>query len=384
MLRNYPFHSPSAQSSEKHDKKIRVCIRGIFGLLGSRIALAIGRNSDIELAVGIAKNDPTLADALKTMNVLPEDIRKKVFADKMYLDERHSIVRDLNASQAITKFEPADQLNLSKECDIVIDAASPGSIGKWMDRYCAFDGNILVQSGEYPMGRTIAPPLVRQTNDEGNIFRQGDCALSGIVPVLASLAPFASRFTMHILTQYTDKLMDYTTDQRLGSTYIRTDVKEQVQNELNLLLPETELVLLGVSQVSGLSYYTATLLVETKYPISGSDIKELLRSKPRIRVIPDLSSTYEITHYHRERLQAFGMEIPPIIVFGADLNSTAKSTLLRLCIAIDYRYIAVLPNIDAIRMLVLGMGGEDAMRMTDVNMGFDDARLYLGELTRTH
>jgi len=362
MLRDNA-QTPSAQRNE------HICIRGIFGLLGSRIALAIRKNPDMKLAVGIAKNDPTLHDALKTMKPLPEDIRKDLFAEKMYLDDKHSVVREVNASQNMVTFEPADQLNLS-DCDVVIDAASPGSSQKWMERYRTFNGPVVIQSGEYPLGRLIVPPRKMSYSENENIFRQGDCVLSGIVPVLHYLEPVAKRIIMSILTQYTEKLNDYTTGERLGSTYIREDVKQQVETELEPLFPETELMLLGVSQVSGLSYYTATLLVETKYQMSGQEIKELLENKPRIRVVPDIKSTYEIAHFHKERMQAFGKEMPPITVFGSDLNSTARSTLFRIMIAIDYRYIAVLPNIDTVRMLTLGMSGEEAMRFTDRNMGF--------------
>ena len=357
--------SPSAQRDEH-----KICIRGIFGLLGSRIALAIRKNPDMRLVVGIAKNDPTLRDALSTMQPLPDDIRKELFAEKMYLDDKHNVVRELNAMQDMVRFEPADQLNLAKECDLIIDAASPGSAQKWLGRYDAFKGLVVLQSGEYPLGRSIVPPKKMPHESEDKLFRQGDCVLSGIVPVLSYLEPISKRVIMHIVTQYTEKLNDYTTDQRLGSTYIRDEVKQQVESELAPLFPETELVLLGVSQVSGLSYYTATLLVETKCPISGQEIKELLENRPRIRVVPGIKSTYEISHFHKERMQALGREIPPITVFGSDLNSCAKSTMFRIMIAIDYRYIAVLPNIDATRMLVQNMDGEEAMRITDRNMGF--------------
>jgi len=368
MLGNNALSTLSAQRANEH-KPVRVCIRGIFGLLGSRIALAIRKNPDMRLTVGIAKRDPTLEEALRSMKPLPEEIARSACAEKMYLDDKHDIVREVNESQLV-KFEPADQLSLAKECDIIIDAASPGSSEKWLERYKASKKPVILQSGEEPRWHTIIPPKIRKIGLEENIFRQGDCVLSGIVPVLTYLSPLLSRATMHILTQYTDKLNDYTTDDRMGTTYIREDVKEHVKNELAPLFPDTEIVLLGVSQVSGLSYYTATMLLDTKYPISGEELTSCLEGKPRIRVVPDIKSTFEIARYHKERMHAFGREIPPITVFGSDLTSREKTTMLRLMIAIDYRYIAVLPNIDAVRMLALGMSGEKAMRETDRNMGF--------------
>lgn len=360
----------SFPAGANRDKPVRVCIRGIAGLLGSRIALAMAKNPDMKLVAGIARNDATLKEAIATLDPLPEKIIKNVFPERMFLDDRHQVVREVNASQHIAKFEPADQLNLQKECDVVIDAATPGSADKWMDRYHSFDKPVILQSGEYGKGRTMVPPLVREPNNWGKIYRQGDCVLSGVVPVLAPLAPLSEHVIMHILTQYTEKLNDYTTDQRLGTTYIREDVKEQVENELMSLLPNTNMVLLGVSQVSGLSYYTTTLLVETRQPMAGMDLCKVLKNKPRMRVVPEVRSTYEIAHFHKERMGAFSKEMPPITIFGSDLETEEKKTSFRIGIAIDYKYIAVLPNIDAVRMLVLGLAGEDAMRITDRNMGF--------------
>jgi glyceraldehyde-3-phosphate dehydrogenase/erythrose-4-phosphate dehydrogenase len=354
--------------AQRNEQKIRVCIRGIFGLLGSRLALAIRKNPDMQLVVGIAKNDPTLKEALASLQPLPEHIVQHALAEKTYLDERHSVVRDTNASQHFVAFEPADQLNLSKACDVVLDAASPGSVGKWMERYRAFQRPVILQSGEYPTGTSIVPPLIGGNN--GNIYRQGDCVLSGVVPVLSYLEPIVARAQMYILTQYTEKLNDYTTDERLGTTYLRDDVETQLNNELQPLLPTMELLLVGVSQVSGLSYYTATMLLESRWPLTGQELSEFLCSKPRIRVVPGIRSTYEIAHFHHARMHAFGKSIAPITIFGNDLTSRAKSTQFKIRLAIDYRYIAVLPNIDAVRMLVRAMGGEEAMQITDAHIGF--------------
>jgi len=339
----------------------------MYGLLGSRIALAIGKSSDMEVSTGIVKSDPTLRSALSAFKQLPEGIRKRIVPERMYLDDKHATVRELNASQDVVRFEPADQLNVAKECDALIDAASPGSSQKWMERYTTSNRTVILQSGEYPHGSLIVAPVVKDRN--AKIHRQGDCVLSGIVPVLASLAPLAARITMHILTQYTEKLNDYTTDQRLGTVYLREEIKEQLETELVPMFPETNLTLLGVTQASGLSFYTATLLVETREALSGQQLKELLSGKPRIRVVPDIRSTFEIAHY-KEIVEAFDGKVQPITVFGSGLNSNEKTTMHRIMIAIDYRYIAVLPNIDAVRMLASGMDGEQAMKVTDRDMNF--------------
>ena len=361
--------SPCAPRSSADNKPTRVAIRGIAGLLGSRLAMAISKNPDMELTVGIAKSDRTLTEALRTMAPLSENIRQGALAKQMFLDNKHKEVSKINSSQNIVEFREADQLNLSKECDVIVDATSPGGSIFWMERYASSGLPVILQSGEYPRGDLIAPPIVKQSIN-GKIFRQGDCVLSGLVPVLAHLEPLSAKLTMHILTQYTEKLNDYTTDERLGAVYIRDDVREEVRNGFSMLFPEARIELVGVSQASGLSYYTANVLLEAKYPISGVDLGELLSGKPRMRVVPSVESTYEISHFHKERAQAFGGQLPPITVFGTDLLSRDKQTLFRIGVAIDYRFIAILPNIDAIRILAKGIDGEASMRITDKNMGF--------------
>jgi hypothetical protein len=360
----------SAQRGEEDKKQINVCIRGFCGLLGSRLVLALQRNPDLKFAVGIAKDDPTLREWIKTTKPLSESIIKRLIPEKIYLDDTHKVVRKVNSQQPFATFESADQLNLSKSCDVIIDCASPGSCDKWLEQYSQSGLYVILQSGESPRGRLIVPPLMSKEKTDGKILRQGDCVLSGVIPVLAHLAPLSESITMHMLTQYTKKLNNYTTDERLGSTYVRNDVAEQLENEFSHLFPDTELELLGVSQVSGLSFYTATIGFSTKYPISGMEIKEILEPKPRIRVVPNVTSTYEIAHYIEGRMRALGIEVQPITVFGSDLNSSSNAKKFRIWIAISYRYIAVLPNIDAIRMVIHGLSGEDAMRITDKNMGF--------------
>jgi dihydrodipicolinate reductase len=112
------------------EKKIRVCIRGMSGLLGSRLALAIKKQNDMIVTVGISKNDKSLNRILNGM-LSREDLPKE-----MYLDEPHKVVNEVNASQSLVKFKPTDQLNLKTVCDIVVDATSPGTRGdKWDEKY---------------------------------------------------------------------------------------------------------------------------------------------------------------------------------------------------------------------------------------------------------
>lgn len=350
--------------------QIKVCIRGLAGLLGSRIAQCIARNPDLKLTAGIVKKDWTLQNVFATMDTCSEGVVKGLCPEALYLDEKHSVVREVNKAQTHLKFEPADQLNLGSSCDLVVDVSAPGTLNSWWNKYCELGKPVILQSGEYPKGRLISLPLVEAENGKDrNIYRQGDCILSGISPVLAHLKPVMKNLTMHVVTQYTDKLGDYPTDLRLSAAYYREDVQKQIEGGLKELL-DCSFMIMGVVQIPGISYYTISLSVETKESITGLQLRDMLIDRPRIRIVPGLNSTFEIEQFHKERVHAIGRELPPISVFGADLNSDEKKKTFRIGIALDYKPLVALANIDAIRAIGLGLSGEEAMRITDGNMGF--------------
>lgn len=373
MLRDHALSTSS--SAQRCDKPIRVCIRAIAGTLGRRLALAIRRCPDLHTTVGIVKKDRTLEKAFQRMKRLadgeklpPETIRKMLWPEKIYLDERHRVVREVNSQcQGMVEFEPADQLNLSDECDIVLDAAANGLAAR-MKKYQHFHGPVVLQSGDYPHGRLLVPPFPPEQGDE-NIFRQGDCVLSSVGPALSALQEVAVHIRMDILTQYTDKLNDYTLDDAITATHTRPELKSALLVQLFSLVPHTRISIGSMLQRPGLSFYTISLQLETTHPMAGKDLKELLSNQPRILTIPFITSTQELCDY-RETIGMLGKSIPPIVVTGQELNSTERSIHFELTMFIDYRYVAVLPNIDAVSMIMLGMSGAEAMHRTDTVMGF--------------
>ena len=139
------------------EEKIRVCIRGMSGLLGNRLALAIKKQKDMEVVAGICRNDQSLN------RILNGRLSREELPREMYLDEPHKVVSEVNESQSLITFRPADQIRLKKLCDVVVDTTSPGSRGKtWDEKYKHFRKPVIIQSGEYPNGRLIAPPLIAQ------------------------------------------------------------------------------------------------------------------------------------------------------------------------------------------------------------------------------
>src|SRR3989338_6220625 len=334
------------------NKKIRVGIRGMTGLLGHRLALAISKQEDMEVSLGIVKNDRSLARLLSgNWPVVPEHV---------FLDEKHQAVRSVNSSQNLVHFRPADQLCLSDLCDIMVDAAAPGNREKWDERYCDFKKPVILQSGEYPFGRLIAPPLISQGNSM--IYRQGDCILSVLSPVLAALDDVIKVARIYVVMQYNHVLNDYTTNQRINSTYMSYDQENQISKEIASLFREREVLLQGISQIPGLDYYTITFNLDTRLNVSWQDIRDRLSASPRILIAPkNLTSTYEIDQFLKEEARTVGKDIPPIVVY----DNFSSGSSARIVATVYSRCIAVLPNIDAARFLSTGGDPLEAMRLTD-------------------
>ena len=348
------------------DRKVKVGIRGIAGLLGKRLAREIRKQPDMEIAFGILRCDSTLEMLLSS----PTDLSwmKEM---PLYLDDKTERIKECNESQKEISFKSANtDLNLKDECDILIDAASPGTREKWDERYRGFKKPVIIQSGEYPYGRLVSPPLIEEGH--GNIYRQGGCILSGVSPVLAALKEEMKGVRIHVLMQYDKKLNDFPTNQKIHSIYLDDTSGEILRKEVQSLLNGKEVIVEGMLQVPGLDYYVVTFHLDTKRLLNGKVLREYLESRPRINIAPEnFSSTYEIDHLLREQAQAIGKSIPPIVVYGCDLDYVVpRENNIRLRIAIYSRMIAVLQNIDAIRMLANGTTPVDAMKITDEYAGF--------------
>jgi len=341
---------------------VRVAIVGALGNLGSRLAIALSQDPAFNLAVGVVQPDDNLIRALSALETNPE-LKSIIWAEEMFMAERHQKVRNWNARQSLIKFKPVDQLSLKNSCDVVIDVTNYGS-RELMRQYLDFKCPVILQSGA-KIGNLISPPLVLPSAD--GIYRQGDCLVSALIPVLSAFNGLTS-IRMHLIKQYGEQLGDYPTYQRLNATYLCPDVVKYLMRELSQLLPEVRLEVEGVYQIPGLIYYTATLILELDQAISGADLRNKLGSQPRLKVVGDqITSTYDIDYYLQARLQMAGSSLPPIIVYGSTLkpgkDEVAKRVYLQL--AIYYKLIAVLPNIDALRILCLGEDPQTAMRRTD-------------------
>jgi len=326
--------------------KIKVGIRGYCGLLGSRLALAIKRQRDMKVTTGIVKNDKTLRRLTSGLLYKP---------DHLYMDEKKSICDAAG-------WTPADQAKLSKNCDILIDAAA-GDLEKRISKNSNFKGPVIYQSGDYPHGHLISPPYVQKNK---KTYRQGDCILSALSPVIKALEGITNSIRIQVSMQLNSKLNDYPTRQRIASTYLGDELEEQINTEFKKLVPDNNVKIDCLYQRPGFDYYDITLMLKTKN-VQSHELEQAFDS-PRIKIV-DAESTYEIDQHYREDAVLMGRMIAPITIYRKDLQSTGTEHRIRM--SVYSKLIAVLPNIDAIRIIIRkDYEPLQAMRFTDKRMKF--------------
>ncbi|MFA4818618.1 MAG: hypothetical protein WC621_02125 [Patescibacteria group bacterium] len=352
------------------ESKIRVGIRGVAGLLGSRIAAAIQRTNDIKLEVGVVLPDRTLETLLNRRQFLPQfqcALPKQLFVQvPNHTGGESEIVRQLNARGQV-RFQGVSQLSWRKSCDVIIDNAYPAGKEVVEEQYRAFPGIVILQDGAAPEGRLIVPPLTAPDAGQGNRYRMGDCILSGLVPLLYPLRDIAKTVRVHLLTQFDGRESDYLITERAHAFYVRDDLRVKVTKDLGVLFPDQEIDVEAVIQIPSLLHYQLTLSVELREAINHNDLRYRLGTMPRVRLVPSgVTSTYDVN-----LARSFSDEIPPIVVFESSLEpGVGASSMVRIVAALYYRTAAVLPNLDSIRILAQGMDPIEAMRQTDRDMGF--------------
>jgi len=349
-------------------KPVRIGIRGAAGLLGSRLAAAIARTTDLHATVGICRNDPTLERMISRMQ-FGGPLSHQALPEKIYLEDENSVIAALNAKAGCARFFPARELDLATSCDVVIDAATSSTGPERTGIFQGFTGPILLQDGAYPTGRLIAPPLLAAAQG-GNRYRQGGCFLSGVVPVLAAFQETLARARLHLVMQYDGRETDFMITERMNTFRVADQYRPRMQEELAALLPNAHCEVVSVIQIPGMLHYAVTLEMECRGSLSTQNAVERLQHIPRVRFMPrSVEGTYELN-----LARVIDERIPPIAVLGSTVEVVASgnATNIRVVLALYYRTLAVLPNLDAIRILVQGMDPIAAMQQTDRDMGFSE------------
>ncbi len=304
----------------------------------------------MEVSVGTAIKDQTLERFFSRSAYLVQKSQQPL-ARLLLVAERHREIRALNEKGWAC--EPLDQYSLYRLCDVLVDATGPGVSIRYEKDDIASDIPVILQSGEFPRGRLIAPPVMQE--GQSRLYRQGDCVLSGVAPIVAALEKSScgvESLNISVLMQYSSPLRDYPTSQRICATYIRKDISDQLNSELRQLFPAINSRVNPVLQVPGLDYYTVTFNVKVKNSISGNQLLAVLRNSQRTFVSDEeVSSTYQIDHYFRESIA--GSELPPIGIYSQFIEPKGAeiATSLVICASLYSRFMAVLPNIEAVRMV---------------------------------
>lgn len=348
---------------------IRVAVRGASGLLGSRLLAAVGKTHDLRVTAGVVRSDPTLERLIGRL-AFGNPAERQALPEQFYLDESDAVLHQLNRKLGgRLTMRPLSELNLAAVSDVVVDAASgaPGKGHPLQAQYQNFAGPIILQDGEYPIGRLIAAPLIAPSQG-GNRWRQGGCFLSGIAPILAVFGPELKSLRLHLVMQCRGRESDFLITERVNSFQIADYYIPQMEKELGLLLPNCESTVESVIQIPGMLHYAVALEMTVSSKFTVADVKHQFAHLPRVRLLPDaVTGTYEIN-----LARVLDDRIPPIMVFGGSVTCRPDGTgaNIRFKLALYYRTLAVLPNLDAIRVLCQGLDPLEAMRQTDRDMGF--------------
>ena len=86
----------------------------------------------------------------------------------------------------------------------------------------------------------------------------------------------------------------------------------------------------------------------------------------RARYFCEVKSTDEL-QFQKEL--AGHSELPPLTVFGKDLNSSESKSSFTFFVSMDYKYLVPYANFDSLGIIALGFDSLDAMIRTDQAMG---------------
>ena len=340
----------------------RVGIRGV-GLLAWRLMLALNGNhrSTINVHAALYRCDPTLEQFLQRFRI--GKFSKGILPRENFIAGSEEDLRHANEmADGLISFRSAKELCFEGSVNAVIDTApvannSSGGKGG-IDQ---FSGPIILQDGAYPQGRLILPPSRAPGN--GNRHRLGGCILSGVVPVMAAFQRELRACRLHVVMQNDKRDNDFLIRERLTSLAFEPAYPARLDEELSALMPEVQFDTVSVTQIPGLLHYGLTLDLELSSMPSMDEVFSRLDGMPHVRVLPKgVTSTYQVNMVERE-----GIAIPPIMVIRDSVR--VKGNSLRLFVALGYRTVTVLPNIDTLRVVLKDMDPMDAMRETDCELG---------------
>jgi hypothetical protein len=324
--------------------------------------MAIARTQDIKISAVVARSDPTLHRLIES-GLYGGELTQAAIPNNYFMDEKGEVIKSLRGKYPHLTFAHVSDLNLEQSCDAVVDTA-PLATNGLQQQYTCFAGPIICQDGVSPWGHLVAPPVL-STSVRENRWRQGGCILSGVTPVFAALRGLIKRLRLTIVMQ-DDSRGDYFITERTNS--FRLVHLPRIEAELQELFPEIGITLENLLQIPGMLHYAVLPVMECEKGVSAGDIIERLRQVPRVRVVPaGIISTHDLN-----LTRSTDSAIPPIAVFAESVQAhdMAGATVVKLALGLHYPMLAVLPNVDTVRILLDRVDPLEAMRQTDLDMGY--------------
>ncbi len=352
--------------------KIKLGIRGLAGSLGTSIYCALPKQKDIELVLGVVRDDETLKRFLRRRHTLcdyPDQLALlDSFLPKVLLLDKDPPIKAPVSKNDVT-LKPLNLEDLSS-CAVILDCATPGTFRVWdTNYYSKLSGTfVLSQAGEFSCsGPLISPPIVPTTQDSNRIFRLGDCIVSALVPVISTLVNHfgLTDVSLAITTQFTDSVDGTPTSDVADAIHFSDAANPQKKRDL-ISLCKTDLDIVSYNQVIGLRFYDVKLKGKIKSS-SLRDVRSSLLQVPRVRLANGISGTDDLISLRRSLLN-IGLNLPPIVVSGCSGSGSADN--LDFHVSIDHQSIAACANLDALRILACKLDPLVAMEITDYWMGY--------------
>ena len=357
------------------DCPMKVAIRGAGGLLGHRLLRAILRTQDdMEVdCVILGTDEPSfrrLQSACRRLSELPKF--------KVFIDARRRLINDLIKDwDSPWELQPLDQAwNELKKMDAIVDTAIVPGHDKMKDFLESYSVRhpVIHQSGIYPKYNLIAPPFEPDPKPANLNYRQGDCLISGIAPILFPFKEIVEHVDLRLLVQRQSRLNDYTLRDNLDDIIINPNLEDRVKDEVSNLMPNVEPgdIEISVFESPGHDYYMCEFKLCFTESVTREEILDKLENQPRVLVAPKEIpiSTGQLQQQLREPNMENGSPLQPVVCFSCPGGIKVNGKVVTIRAAFYSKAITMLPNIDSIRGLVRKMTLEKAMRITDCEFGF--------------
>jgi len=360
-------------------QKLRVGVRGITGNFAWDLACRIRKEKGIELAAGIARNDPSLQKlfaAIGSQRGRDRERMLRLFPKTMVLEDDNgngimTKVNDINSSQSFFKFIPACEFDPSSVCDVCVDLTR-GAKKPFEVQYQGFiEKNPLLVVldtgiGESFRGRLIAPPFVEPENTlhHKNVWRLGDCVVTAVASLLNGMEKTLKEKIRKIgLTVFC------ILDSRIGDNVILPErahaiyfnappadlVRRCIRADLRTVFPHSEIENPIMLQAHGLEYYALVLKVEVEgAKLAKEDVIHLVTENGNVFLAPpSMNSTFDLAWEVQRRMLPSGTSTAPIIPFERAIEVEPSSNGTSVSIQAAVRYMGIGPDmcVQALKML---------------------------------